>query len=60
MLDSNGGGLVERRLRKDDLLAPELGLGEIGRWYLCAGKPLRKEVVGWLERRKVIFEEFDY
>jgi predicted pyridoxine 5'-phosphate oxidase superfamily flavin-nucleotide-binding protein len=29
-------------------------------WYLCAGKVLRREVLGWLEGRNVLFENFDY
>ncbi len=60
MIDSVGGGLVKRRLSRDDLLTQVLGLREVERWYLCAGKPLRKEVVSWLEGRKVVYEDFDY
>ena len=60
MIDGAGGLLVERRLGKEDLLVPELGLEEVDTWYLCAGKPLRKQVVEWMEGRKVVFEDFDY
>ncbi|KAE8854967.1 hypothetical protein PTNB29_09218 [Pyrenophora teres f. teres] len=47
--------LVERRLRKEDVEGVEAET-----WYLCAGKGMRREVLGWLEGRKVITEDFDY
>ncbi|KAF2269619.1 hypothetical protein CC78DRAFT_236132 [Lojkania enalia] len=43
------------RIHKDDLDA--VGAET---WYLCAAKPLRKDVLGWLEGKKVVFEDFDY
>ncbi|KAF2242216.1 hypothetical protein BU26DRAFT_524404 [Trematosphaeria pertusa] len=51
------GAKVERRRRigKNDLNALNADT-----WYLCAGKPLRKEVLTWLEGKRVIFENFDY
>lgn len=33
---------------------------EAQRWYLCAGKALRRQVLQWLEEREVVFEDFDY
>ncbi|KAF2633998.1 oxidoreductase-like protein [Macroventuria anomochaeta] len=50
------GAKVElRRLAKADLDGVEAD-----RWYLCAGKPFRKQVLSWLPGREVIFEDFDY
>jgi len=47
--------IVERRLRKSDVEGVEAQT-----WYLCAGKGMRKEVLGWLDGRKVVTEDFDY
>lgn len=44
-----------RRLAKGDLEGVDAE-----RWYLCAGKGFRKQVVSWLEGREVVFEDFDY
>ncbi len=60
MVDGVGGLVIERRLGKDDLLAEDLGLREVEKWYLCAGGPLRKQVVGWMEGKNVVYEDFDY
>jgi NAD(P)H-flavin reductase len=29
-------------------------------WHLCAGQPLRKQLLEWLKDKKVVFENFDY
>lgn len=50
-----GARIEERRLTKGDLN----GL-DATRWYLCAGKVLRSQILGWLEGKTVIFENFDY
>lgn len=51
-----GDAVVERRrMRKSDLESMEAET-----WYLCVGKGMRKEVLGWLEGKKVVFEDFDY
>ncbi|KAG9380043.1 Pyridox-oxidase domain containing protein [Pyrenophora tritici-repentis] len=47
--------VVERRLRKDDVEGVEAET-----WYLCAGKGMRKEVLRWLDGKKVVTENFDY
>jgi len=47
--------IVDRRLRKSDIEDVEAEA-----WYLCAGKGMRKEVLGWLDGRKVVTEDFDY
>ncbi len=47
--------VLERRMVKDDVRGIEADT-----WYLCAGKGMRKEVTGWLEGQKVVFEDFDY
>lgn len=51
-----GAGVVARRLRKEDLKGMELAK----KWHVCAGKGLRKDVLGWAEGREVVFEDFDY
>ncbi|GME56447.1 hypothetical protein GTA08_BOTSDO11985 [Neofusicoccum parvum] len=53
------GAVVEcRRLGRGDLVD---GGVESARWYLCAGTPLRKQVVGWLEGKgEVLFEDFNF
>ncbi|KAH7381455.1 hypothetical protein DE146DRAFT_624251 [Phaeosphaeria sp. MPI-PUGE-AT-0046c] len=45
-----------RRLSRGDLEDD----GAAKTWYLCAGKTLRKEILGWLEGKEVVFEDFDY
>jgi len=47
--------VVERRMVKSDVQHIQAGT-----WYVCAGKGMRKEVTGWLEGQKVVFEDFDY
>ncbi|KAG9187125.1 hypothetical protein G6011_04996 [Alternaria panax] len=47
--------VVERRMAKSDIQEIQAET-----WYVCAGKGMRKEVTGWLEGQKVVFEDFDY
>ncbi|KAI4638626.1 hypothetical protein J4E93_009927 [Alternaria ventricosa] len=47
--------VVERRMMKEDVQHMQAET-----WYVCAGKGMRKEVTGWLEGQKVVFEDFDY
>jgi ferredoxin-NADP reductase/predicted pyridoxine 5'-phosphate oxidase superfamily flavin-nucleotide-binding protein len=47
--------VVERRMLKRDVQGMQADS-----WYVCAGKGMRKEVMGWLEGQKVVFEDFDY
>ncbi|KAF2029797.1 hypothetical protein EK21DRAFT_66802 [Setomelanomma holmii] len=54
-LSSQGLKLHKRRLSRDDLDKISAQT-----WYICAGKPLRKEVLSWLNGKKVVFEDFDY
>jgi len=54
-LEESGAKIEQRRLTKDDLQSVEADT-----WYLCAGKPLRKQILGWLEGKHVLFEDFDY
>jgi ferredoxin-NADP reductase/predicted pyridoxine 5'-phosphate oxidase superfamily flavin-nucleotide-binding protein len=51
----HGAEVFTRRLKKDDL-----GGVQAGTWYLCAGSQFKKEVLGWLEGKEVVFENFDY
>jgi NAD(P)H-flavin reductase len=52
----NSGAVIElRRPEEKDLIAID-----VDRWYLCAGRPLRDKLLGWLKGRTVVFENFDY
>jgi ferredoxin-NADP reductase/predicted pyridoxine 5'-phosphate oxidase superfamily flavin-nucleotide-binding protein len=44
-----------RRLNNEDLDEVDANT-----WYLCAGKILRKELLGWLKEKIVVFEDFDF
>jgi ferredoxin-NADP reductase len=46
--------VVGRRLLKSDVEGIEAE-----KWFLCAGKGLREEVLRWLEGRTVVVEDFD-
>jgi ferredoxin-NADP reductase/predicted pyridoxine 5'-phosphate oxidase superfamily flavin-nucleotide-binding protein len=58
-LTNSGYSLIRGRMTKEHLLG-ENEQGTIETWYLCAAKPLRKNVLAWLEGKKVLFEDFDY
>jgi len=47
--------VLERRMMKSDVQHVQAET-----WYVCAGTGMRKEVTGWLEGQKVVFEDFDY
>jgi hypothetical protein len=34
--------------------------GMADKWYMCAGKGLRKQILEWLPGKEVVFENFDY
>ncbi|KAF1936394.1 hypothetical protein EJ02DRAFT_506560 [Clathrospora elynae] len=46
---------VTRRLTNNDFDGIEAE-----RWYLCAGKLLREEIMSWLTGKTIVFEDFDY
>ena len=54
-LREQGVAVQLRRLTKGDFEGVDAQ-----RWYLCAGGPLRKQVLSWLPNREVLFEDFDY
>ncbi|KAF2825186.1 hypothetical protein CC86DRAFT_295112 [Ophiobolus disseminans] len=54
-LESKGVKVNIKRLTKSDINTLDADA-----WYLCAGKMLRKEILSWLEGKKVMFEDFDY
>lgn len=54
-LREQGVTIQHRRVGKSDLEAVDAQ-----RWHLCAGGPLRKQVLSWLSEREVLFEDFDY
>ncbi|KAJ5646761.1 Riboflavin synthase-like beta-barrel [Penicillium lividum] len=47
---------IERRRMQDDDLDRSLA----DTWYLCAGTGLQKRVLGWLEGKNVVYEDFNY
>ncbi|KAL5396786.1 hypothetical protein PMIN06_011300 [Paraphaeosphaeria minitans] len=54
-LKSTGAKVNKRRLEKADV-----DIQEAPSYYLCAGGPLRKGLLHWLEGKVVIYENFDY
>jgi ferredoxin-NADP reductase/predicted pyridoxine 5'-phosphate oxidase superfamily flavin-nucleotide-binding protein len=52
---SAGASVAFRRLEKADLERVQAE-----RWYLCAGKAFRAQVLQWLAGREVVFEDFDF
>jgi predicted pyridoxine 5'-phosphate oxidase superfamily flavin-nucleotide-binding protein len=50
-----GATVERRRIQKLDLDAVSAPT-----WYLCAGNPLRKELLAWLDGKVVVYENFDY
>ncbi|KAK7185762.1 oxidoreductase [Paraphaeosphaeria sporulosa] len=54
-LKSTGAKVNKGRLEKADV-----DIQEASSFYLCAGGPLRKELLRWLEGKVVIYENFDY
>lgn len=54
-IESRGAKVKKRRLEKTDV-----HVQEAGSYYLCAGGPLRTELLSWLEGKAVIYENFDY
>lgn len=54
-LKAKGVQVYERRIEKLDL-----DVERAGSYYLCAGGPLRKLLLSWLEGKVTIFENFDY
>jgi NAD(P)H-flavin reductase len=50
-----GAVLHNGRLCKDDL-AEDFS----SRWYLCTGIPLRNSLLGWLDGKTVLYEDFNY
>jgi len=55
LMYQRGARVYMRRLRNEDLAGVEAET-----WYLCAGRGLRDDVLGWLDGKKVVFEGFDY
>lgn len=54
-LREQGVTVEMKRIEKKDL-----DVVSADSWYICAGKVLRKQILGWLEGKKVFFEDFDY
>ncbi|MCJ1262212.1 hypothetical protein MMC22_002082 [Lobaria immixta] len=52
-----GAHLVIRRILSSDItVARDLS----PTWYLCTGTALRKSLLEWLSRKKVVYEDFNY
>jgi len=54
-VSSSEAAIVKRRINKDDLVEDDAS-----RWYLCTAPGLRKSVLGWLEGKTVLYEDFNY
>lgn len=54
-LEQKGIKFHNRRIEQADL-----DIQGAGSYYLCAGGPLRKQLLSWLEGKVVVFENFDY
>ncbi|KZM24171.1 FMN binding [Ascochyta rabiei] len=54
-IEQLGARVETRRLAKEDLVA-------VGaqKWYLCAGKGFKEQVLGWLKGKEVEHEEFGF
>ena len=52
-----GVQVTGRRLTKEDLDEVQ---GSSNTWYLCTGPALRKSLLGWLEGKMTVYEDFDY
>jgi NAD(P)H-flavin reductase/predicted pyridoxine 5'-phosphate oxidase superfamily flavin-nucleotide-binding protein len=55
LVEEKGIVVRKRRITKDDLVVEGAST-----WYVCAAKELRRDVLAWLEGKKVVFEDFDY
>ena len=51
----SGAVLQRRRIVKDDLAADSAV-----QWYLCTGPALRITLLGWLDGKMVLYEDFNY
>jgi NAD(P)H-flavin reductase len=54
-LEASGSVLQKRRIVKDDLTNDPAV-----RWYLCTGPGLRNTVLGWLDGKTTLYEDFNY
>jgi NAD(P)H-flavin reductase len=54
-LEASGAGLQKRRIEKDDLAGDSAV-----QWYLCTGPALRSSLLGWLNGKVVLYEDFNY
>jgi ferredoxin-NADP reductase len=59
-LSQQGVSVLRRRLNENDLQILKKKDIEPSTWYVCAAKPLRKDVLQWLDGQRVLFEDFDY
>jgi hypothetical protein len=53
---ADGIDVQKRRLQKNDL---DLD-GQVQKYYLCTGTPLRKQLMEWLPDKELIFEDFNF
>jgi NAD(P)H-flavin reductase len=54
-LEASGAMLQKRRIVKDDLVGDSAV-----QWYICTRPALRKSLLGWLEGKAVLYEDFNY
>lgn len=54
-IEKSGASVQKRRMAKDDFAGDTSS-----RWYLCTGTAFRNSVLGWLEGKTVLYEDFNY
>ena len=61
-VQGSGAKIELRRLSSGDLRddGNDKRNGGSSRWYICAGKGLRQELLKWLEGKEVVYEDFGY
>jgi NAD(P)H-flavin reductase len=55
-IEAKGTTVQKRRLSKEDFD----GLRHVEKWYTCTSPALRKDLMGWLEDKEVLYEDFNF
>lgn len=54
-------GVKEAHIRRRRLVEQDLELdGQVHKYYLCTGTPMRKQLMAWLPGKELVFEDFDF
>ncbi|MCJ1478406.1 hypothetical protein MMC13_007086 [Lambiella insularis] len=52
-----GSKVMQRRIIEEDL---QEVMGQVDKWYVCAGSTLKSKLLQWLTGKKVVYEDFNY